>query len=226
MAEQALDKQLEQNINAMTDGGKLAIVLCAGSFRFGGNWGFIRGGKDLKGQIETLKEERPNVKAIPVANGALIQCNENFLAHNVNLAVPGAIGGAFVDRANKRKSEEKARFAKFMKNVETGKSAHVKKGANYSEITFGIFCVNDTNAIRVNGKEYPAYKMTLLETLEFANRLVENGRKVYVRAVKPDGVAVFDEIRNLSNSKGLQAIYKGLEISETDTGVFITLRIR
>jgi hypothetical protein len=225
--EKQLEAQLTKNITAMTDGGKLALVLCAGAFRFGGNWGFIRSSKaDFRGQLETLKEERPNVKAIPLANGALVVSNENFLSHNVNLAVPNAIDGLFVDKANARKAEEKKRFQKFIENIASGKSTHLKFKKTFYEVTIGIYCVNDTNAIRLNGVDYPAYKLTLIEALEYANQLTATGKKVYARAVDENGKEVFDLIQNLAgNSKGVTALYKGLEIAESETGVFLTLRI-
>lgn len=226
-----MDKRMEakliKNIEALSDGGKLAIVLCANSFRFGGNWGFIRSNRpDFRAQLETLKEERPNVKAIPVSNGALILANENFLAHNVNMVVPNAINGSFVEMANKRRLEERQRFQKFIENVAKGKSQYVKAAGGYYELTIGVFSVNDTNMIRVNGKDYPAYKLTLIEALEYANQLTKTGRKVYARAVKEDGAEVFDLVFNLAtNSKGQAALYRGLEIADSETGLFLTLRI-
>lgn len=221
------EAQLTKNIDALTDGGKLAIVLCANAFRFGGNWGFIKSDKrDFKGQLETLRQEKPHIKAIKVENGALILAEENFLAHNVNLAVPNAIGTPFAQMAFKRKEEERARFNKFVESVAKGKSSHVKSSQGYYSLTLGVFCVNDTNAIRVNGKDYPAYKLTLLEALTYVNQLTNTGKKVFVRAVREDGTSYFDLVGNLANNaKGVADIYRGLEIAESDTGVFLSIRI-
>lgn len=218
---------IEKKIEALSGGAQLAIVLCANSFRFGGNWGFIRKErKDFRDQLETLKQERPNVRAIPVTNGALILSNENFLAHNVNAVVPNAINGSFVDMANKRKADEKARFQKFIENIAKGKSSYVKSAKGYYELTLGIFSVNDTNHIRINGKDFPAYKLTLMEALDYANQLASTGKQVYARAVKEDGTEVFDKVFNLAgNSKGQQALYRGLEIADSETGLFLTLRL-
>lgn len=223
-----VEKKLTQNIDALTDGGKAAIVLCANSFRFGGNWGFIRREKhDFKEQLETLKEERKSIKAIPVSNGALVLADENFLAHNVNLAVPGAINGNFVDMANKRRREEQERFAKFIQNVAVGKSSHVKSKDGYYELTLGLFCVNDTNAIRLNGHEYPAYKLNMIEALDYAVKaLASSGKKLYAKAITDEGKQVSGLVVELAmNSKGVQALYRGLEIADSDTGVFLSLAI-
>lgn len=221
------DDKFLKDIEALSDGAKLAIVLSANSFRFGGNWAFIKSErKDFRSQLETLKPERPHIKAIPVSNGALILSSENYLAHTVNSVVPNAINGSFVDMANKRRADEKVRFQKFVESVAKGKSKHVKTAKGYRELTVGIFSVNDTNAIRINGTDYPAYKLTLIEALEYVNQLTSTGSKVYARAVKEDGSEVFDQIFNLAtNSKGVQALYRGLEIAESETGVFLTLRI-
>jgi hypothetical protein len=221
------EQQLTKNIEALTDGGKLALVLCANSFRFGGNWGFLKSDKsDFRGQLDTLKQEKPNIRAIPVSNGALILANENFLAHNVNLAVPNAINGSFVDMANKRRNDERQRFSKFIENVANGKSSHVKSKGGYYELILGVFCVNETNAIRLNGNDYPAYKLNMIEALEYANQLTATGKKVYARAIKEDGEQVFDLVANLAtNSKGVAALYRGLDIADSETGLFLTLRI-
>lgn len=222
-----MSKDIESRIENLSDGAKVAIVLCSNAFRFGGNWGYLTPGKDFKGYLESLKGEQPNVKAFKVSNGALVLVKENFLATNVNAVLPNAINGKFVDMAVKRRNEEKERFHKFLKNVVAGKSKYAKTGNGKYALTLGIFSVNDTNQIRLNGNEYPAYKINLLETLEFLHELVKAGNKVLVHAVKEDGTAIYDTPFNLGgNSKGLQAVYRGLEISETGTGVFLKISIQ
>lgn len=222
-----VEAKLTKNLHQLSDGGKMAIVMCANSFRFGGNWGLLRTtNKDFHGILETLLQEKPSVRAVRTRNGALILCSENFLAYNVNLAVPDAIDGAFVEKAKKRREEERVKYAKFINNVLEGKNSHIKKVNNYYEITIGIFSMNDTNVIRLNGIDYPAYKLTLLEALEYVRYLNKTGKQVYVRAVTEAGKEVFDLIERLAfNSKGQSAIYRGLEIADSDTGAFLTLRI-
>lgn len=222
-----MSKDIESRIENLSDGAKVAIVLCANAFRFGGNWGYLLPDKDFKGYMESLKGERPNIKAYQVSNGALVLVNENFLATNVNAVIPNAINGSFVDMAKKRRKDEQERFNKFLKNVISGKSKYAKTGSGKYALTLGIYSVNDTNAIRLNGTEYPAYKISLIETLEFLNQVAKAGHKVLVHAVKEDGTSVYDTPFNLgSNSKGIQAVYRGLEISETGTGVFLKISIQ
>lgn len=222
-----IDAQLAKGIENLSDGQKTAIVICASSFRFGGNWGFIRANKpDFKGQLQTLKSAHPNVKAKRLYNGALVLSNENFLASIVNEVIPNAINGSFVQMANVRRTKEKALFQKFIENVAKGKSRYVQGQNGYYELVLGIFSINDTNFIRVGGKDYPAYKLTLVEALEYANQLTNRGFKVYAKAVDDNHQVVFDEVFNLAtNSKGIDALYRGIEIADSHTGAFLTLRI-
>lgn len=223
-----VDPRFQQRIEQVSAGGQLAIVLCANSFRFGGNWAFLRSNKpDFKENLATLREEHPNVRAFPVSNGALILVSENFLAHNVNKIIPNAIDGAFVDKVTRRRQEERERFVKFLKSVISGKSSYVKAKGGYYELILGVYSTNDTNHIRLNGKDYPAYKLSMIEAIDFADAALSSiGRKVYARAITEQGKEVFDIAKQLGfNSKGLAALYRGLEISESDTGVFLTLRI-
>lgn len=224
----SLESQLAKASDKLSDGAKLSLVICANAFRFGGNWGFIRADKpDFRYQLELLKQEHPNVKAKQLSNGALILANENFLAVSVNTAVPDAINGNFVQMATIRRQKERESFQKFLKGVAKGTSRFVKNASsNYYELVIGLFSVNDVNEIRIGGKEYPAFNLTLIEALEYAYQLTNVGFKVYAKAITADGKAVFDEVFNLAtNSKGVDALYRGMEIADSDTGVFLTMRL-
>lgn len=221
------EKVFKDRASELTEGEQLAIIMCANSFRFGGHWGFIRNTKkEFRETVQALQNEKPNVKLLPVSNGALILADTNFLAVNVNKLVPNAINGSFVERSKQRLEEEREKFSKFVKSVVSGKSSHLKKDKGYYELKLGIYSINDTNAIRLNGVDYPAYKLTMIEALDMAHKLESSGMQVYVRAIDENKREVFDRVFSLAgNSKGQSAILRGLEISETDTGVFITFRI-
>lgn len=220
--------QVAAGIEKMSGAAQTAIVICARAFRFGGNWGYIpKDVQDFKGQIQTLLEDKRNIHVYQVANGALVEAKEAFLGENVNLAVPNAINGSFVEMAKKRRADEQVKYQKFIKSVAEGKSRHLKNKNGYYEITIGIYSVNDTNVIRLNGQDYPAYKLSLIEALEMARLLEQKGLEVYAKAVTQDNKVVFDRVFALaSNSKGKTALFKGLEISDSETGVFLTLRIK
>lgn len=221
------DKELQQRLDVLSSGEKLAVVMCANSFRFGGNWAFVKkehpGYKDI---LEAIKVEKPNVKLIQVSNGAIVLCAPDFLAFIVNKVIPGAIGGDFFAMAEERRHDERVKFGKFLSSVVEGKSSHIVKKNGFYEVVIGIMSVNDTHAIRIRGHEYPAYKLSLLEVLDFMKLLVSKNYDVYLRAVTPEGVEVYDNAVKLATSgKGVMAVYRGLEIADSDTGVFMVLRL-
>lgn len=225
-----MDRELEKRAEAnLSDAAKQAIVLCAESFRFGGNWGFVRNtNSNFKDVITLLRSEKGRIKVYPVENGALVLCDKNFLANAVNSVVPNAINGNFVEKAAQRSQVEKQKFVKFLDNVANGKSSYVRKGNGVSELTLGIYSVNDTNLIRINGIDYPAYKLELMEALDFARFLANRGKTVYVKAIDPEsGKTIWGTIEQLAYSpKGVAAMYKAVEIADSDTGAFLTLRIK
>ena len=229
-----MGKDVNKNIEAKADAvlsaaAKQAIVLCAEAFRFGGNWGFIRrDNRDSEGIIEALKTERQNFKVYPVANGYIVVAEKNFLANAVNSVVPNAINGGFVEKANQRADVEKQKFVKFLDSIANGKSNYVRQGNGYVELELGIYSVNDTNLIRLNGKDYPAYKLELMEALNYARYLVNKGKQVYVKAINPaDGSVTWGTIEQLAYSgQGVAAMYKAVEISDSNTGAFLTMRIK
>lgn len=225
-----IPRSVEEAINSLSVGGQTAIVTCAKAFRYGANWGFVRKDNPELTEIMTaLKEEEKNVKSFRISNGYLILANENFLAYNINAVVPNAIGGKFADMARKRKAEEMAEFSKFIQSVSKGKSRHLKQMNGYYELVIGIYSVNETNAIRVRGNDYPAYRLTLMEALIEADKIskANPNLQVNVKAVTESGETVFGEVfKTASNSKGQKAIYNGLEIADSDTGIFLTLRIK
>lgn len=220
--------QVVAKIKELTPAQSTGIVVCANSFRFGGNWGFLHEeSKDFEAFAQNLASERGSVRLSRIKNGGLIEIKESFLATTVNQIIPNAIDADFVKMSKERRASEKAKFDKFVKSVVEGKSRHIVKHNGYSEIVLGIFSINETNLIRVGGKDYPAYKLSLIEALEFARQLEGEGLEVYAKAVKPDGTELFDRVFNLaSNTNGQRALYAGLEIADSETGIFLTLRIK
>ena len=215
-----------RRMESLTDGAKLAIVLCVGAYAFGGNWGYIRREDDLQGKLELIREEKGNVNALRARNGALVIADPNFLAYNVNAIVPNAINSSFVELAKKRKEEERTAFMKFLKSVAEGKSRFTKGQNGRYTFNLGIYSINETNLIRQNGIEYPAYKISLNEALGHLAYLAKEGYKVVAHALDENGNDNYDTPFNLgSNSRGLKSIYRGLELADTGTGVFLKVGI-
>lgn len=225
-----MDKQVEnrltQNLDKLSNGSKMAIVMCANAFRFGANWGLLRkSNSEYKGILEALKEEKQNTRVTMVENGCIIECKEQFLANAVNTAVPNAIDGEFVNIAVKRKEDEKGKFRKFVKNAVDGKNKYVTQCNGYKEFVVGLYCVNDTNFIRINGKDIPSYKLTLAEALPALKMFLEAGMQVYIPVEVSEGNVKFMPIGECVPN-AIPQVFKAMEISDTDTGVFLTVRIK
>lgn len=211
--------------NVLTDGGKLAIVLVAHSFRFGGNWAFIKNDDtDYKAKLELLKEEKGSIEAKQLSNGALVLMDRGFLTKNVNAVIPNGINKEFVSKANMRKLEEQEKYTKFVESVLSGKSRFLVDKTSYKELTLGTYCINETNLIKVNGVEYPSYKLSLEEMLNELRRInVKYKRPILVKVVNDAGYGFMPLETAIKNYK---AIHKGLEIADSNTGVFVSLRLK
>jgi hypothetical protein len=217
---------VERKAHTLSVGARTAVVLIASSTRFGGNWGFIRRSRpDFVQQVKALLVERPNVQAVHLANGALILGNEHFLFKTVNSAVPGGINNNFMGLMAERRKTEQEKYLRFLKEAVLGQSKTVRQGNGYTEITVGLYCLNDNNVIRVNGIDYPSFRLTLPEALDFSKVLHRVASKVMVRVVMDDGSSTFEDLKYLMNNKALRAMYRGLDISPSDSGAFMTFRI-
>lgn len=218
-----VNRNFENKVEQMPIVELLTLVHCAGSFRFGGNWGYIRTSHP---EFETLKEEflgaDKNVVTIQkVANGALVLAKREYLSKVANELLPGIIDGNFIQHAKHRESDERKKFLTFVERVLKEKSKHVIKKNGYSELTLGIYSSNEVNAIRINGEDYPAYRLTAQEALKaFMMKGQELGRETFVKTSDS-----FIPIKTIQSSDWVK-VFGGLEISDSDTGVFITLRIR
>lgn len=227
--EKKIEQAISGRVDNLSEGAKLAIGMCTAAFHYGGAWGFLRSNKPMfREQIEAFREEHKNIRLYKVSNGALIHANEAFLANAVNALLPNAIGNGFAAKAVSRRQTETERFIKYISNTLEGKSPHVSVKNGFYELQLGVYSVNETHSIRLNGVEYPAYKLTLHEALNIVDGLSkERNLQSEVFAVTDSGDRVFAPIFDaMTNSKGVQAVYRGLTISETDTGVFVTIHIK
>lgn len=225
----SIEATVAKNMDKLSEGSKLGITLVAPVFPHGGNWGFIENtDPDFAAKLEELRTESRYIKLIRVSNGAVVLVKEDFLAYNVNLLVPNAIGRPFAEEAVARHNTEKERFGKFLANVLKGESKHLKRHAGYAEFTLGVFSMNETLAIRVNNVDYPAYKLSAIEALMFLDSYGRtHGRQFYVQALREDGSKPFVPVFEAGGSTAGQAAFqRTLEISPTGTGVFMNVRIK
>lgn len=218
-----VNKQFEAKVDKMPVVERLTLVQCAGSFRFGGNWGYFR---NEHPEFEGLKEEflagDKNVVTLQkVSNGALVLARKEYLTKVANELLPGVVDKNFIEHAKAREAEERKKFISFVDRALKEKSKHVVKRGNYSELTLGIYSSNEVNAIRINGEDYPAYRLTVQEALKaFMLKGRELGRETYVKTVNS-----FIPIQSIQKEDWAK-VFGGLEIADSDTGVFVTLRIK
>ena len=221
-----MDRHVIRNVDKMTPAGQQAVVLCANAYRFGANWGFIRNSeRDFDNKIELLKTDTTNVKAIPVSNGALVICSKKFLADTVNAVLPNAINGSFMEKAKKREEEEIANYKKLLDGVIKGKCSYLKSVPGGTELVLGIYSVNHVNTISLSGLTYPAYRISLSELLKSMGYLAQYGITPYIKLTSPsNGGYTFEPVEKVASQEYAPYLYKALEIADSETGVFVTLR--
>ena len=71
----------------------------------------------------------------------------------------------------------------------------------------------------MNGIEYPAFSLTVLEALKQVNQLSKYA-EIYISVGNG-----FEKLTDVVNMNKLDAVHNGLEISSTMTGVFVTIRV-
>lgn len=224
--EQIIDKAVQNNINNISVGAQEAIIQCALAYRNGGNWGMIKKASERKYEekLATLHEEKENVKVEKLSNGCLVLCKEEFLTNNINRLVPNAIDSSYKQMKEKRIAEDREKFVKFMGKVAEGKVKSAKKIAHGYELVIGIYSVNKVNTISLNGIDYPAYKVTAPEVVGWLARQFPH--RTAIRTITKGGQQVFEQAENiLRDGVKQKAMYKGLEISDTGTGIFLTFKI-
>lgn len=226
--EQQISPSLEARINRLSEGEKLAVVMSSYAFRFGGNWSFLsKDNPEFAETLETLKEVKANVSLTQLSNGLLLQCREQFLEKIVTQVLgPDVLGAPFANNMAERKAREYDQLDKFSQRLLSGEEKSARYDQGYAAVTIGIYSVNDTNYIRSDGRDTRAYKVTVAEAVtRIEQAVLRKGKSLYIRVV--DGTkAMFVDSRSLKNSKGLSAIYKGLQIASSDTGVFLSIRVR
>lgn len=214
-------------VQKLTEGEKTAIVLIEPSFKNGSNWILLPDNdRRTKGYIEDLLTVKKNLVASRVSNGYVVQVDKRFIVNSINSIAGNSLNHRFVDYAQKREKEAKDSFSRFLTRLKDGKVKQAKKIGNGLEITIAVYSLNEVETIRLRGVDYPAYRVTLMEALQAFHELSKEGYVPQVKAKHPNGDTVFDNVFSLaSNTNGLKAINEALEISDTDTGVFVTLRL-
>lgn len=215
-----------RNIDKLPNATKMAVVLCASAYSLGINWGFLRDSdSQAVALLSNLGDDTQNIRLTRVNNGYIVECREQLLENVVAQVDANNANSNFEMLKKDRKSNETSKLLKFIKDIIASKNRFVVEKAGYLEFTIGLYCTNQTNFIRINGKDIPSYKLTLSEALNVIRVLNENGLKVYSYVdLRNETSKTFEPVADLLRNRQVGDIFNGMEISNTDTGVFLTLR--
>jgi hypothetical protein len=229
-----VQRAVQANWDNLSEGAKEALVACAHAYPFGCNWGFLRPtDKDLKSTAEALKAESGRIRFNRLKNAMLIECDPSFLAQSVNAIVPNAVNTPFAQMAQTRKRDEMTKFTNYMKRFLGGKDSGASKNSDGSvETTVGLYCVNETNKIRLGGKDYNAFKLNIEEAVYAINTLAQSDPKIaplynsiMFKAVDTNTKSqVWIPVSSVGPNT-VQGIYFGMELADSDTGIFLTIGV-
>ena len=195
----------------------VAAVTAADSFFAGGNWGFVLSeDEDFNRTYELLCSAGNSVRMTEVSNGVIVFVDPKYL-QNV-LSQVEQITPDIMNKHQTRAQVETAEFQNFLMSALKGQSKYVRRQANFEEYCIGLYSCNNLHKIRLNGIEYPAYSLTVLEALKQISQLTK-----YVDVYISIG-DTFEDLRNIISNNRMEDVNNGLEISPSRTGVFLTVR--
>lgn len=221
-----LPEESNSRIEQLTESDKTAIVLSGDAFRFGANWILLpQKSKNLKQNIDDLLAIKDRLSVNKVSNGYVVNMKESYLMSIVNHVVPGALNQDFVNKAVKRKEDARGALQKLLKRMRENKLKNAKRVENGLELTFAIYSLNEVDKIRLNYKDFEAYKLNFNDTLKELHEASADGLEFLVKVVTDSGERTFVRPKQVvANPRGHEAGYRALDISDTNTGVFITVR--
>ena len=199
----------------------MAAVVASNSFYVGGNWGFVlrnNGEFDkIMGIIQNSMRQGAPIKLMPVSNGVIVFIAPNNLQNIISQVEQ--ITPDVIQKQHTRVQEETNEFQNYLRNVLRGSCKAVQQTSTYDEYVFAIYSCNNLHKIRLNGIEYPAFSLTVLEALKQVNQLTKYA-EIYINVGNG-----FDRLDEVVSMNKLDSVYNGLEISITMTGVFLTIRV-
>lgn len=193
-----------------------AAVIASNSFYIGGNWGFVLNENEEYSQILNILKQDKNVKYLVVSNGLIVFCDLAYLTQTISQVE--SVTPDIIEKQKNRLSIEMKEFQKFLTQVvhNTSKYGIVEDG--YTEYNIGLYSCNNLHKIRLNGLEYPAFSLSIVEACKEILK-ISNVMDVYINAE-----GKFVNIKKLQEGLKIQSIVSNLEISNTLTGTFLTIR--
>lgn len=154
-------RQFEENLSKYPIEVQIAVGLISKNVLNGCSWEFTRDKLEIKKCLPAF-DKSDIVSASEVTynherqiRGYLIYMKFDVLLRLLSKEAPGLITEKDVKIANENRQKHIVALAKLMKKGFTGR--------------IGIYCTNDSQAVTVNGKTYPAFAVTFKELLQICN---------------------------------------------------------
>lgn len=196
-------KRFEQVLSSRPVEEQLCVGLISKNVLNGCSWEFVRANPEIRRNMEAFKKSTVcSVQEVTYNHergiyGYLIYMKMDYLC---KLLGP-AMGGPLLDRDLQLAS----------KHREEAKTALIKKIKQGYKGRLGIFCTNDSQAITVDGKTFPAYALTLKEVCTICKQL---GYGVVVNKIVRDPMEVL---------KREDAVLKSLTVAPSSNALFIDI---
>lgn len=182
-----------------------AITTALANIMNGAFWGFTDMA-DVQKHVEEITAD-PNITARKLGNACLIEVQPGYLLNAVQAIDPNAITRQDINDIQKAMGEALIAFEKFL----ISKSKLVAKGTPFGG-TVGIYCTNDVENITYRGTNYPAFRVTMGDTLrllaQYGYEIEVGGRYIPAAQAINAGSALWDSTR----------------LSPTKTGIFVSIR--
>lgn len=180
---------------------QFAIITALPNCTNGAFWGFTSM-EDAKEHLDVIKGNN-NICARPLGNACLIEVNPDYLYKACNVIDPTLMTQKDVAVMQQYMAEANASFEKFL-------CRSAEKGGFASMVA--IYCTNDSNAITFKGTSYPAFRLNVQSALQLLNKwrymVLVGGQYVTPQVAMQAG----------------QALFSSMQLSPTNTGVFISIK--
>lgn len=183
----------------MPDGVKYAVLKVLGNIKNGAFWGFTDM-SDVMQHMEAIKKNSPNILARKLGNACIIEVAPNYMISSVQAIDPQAISQQMIQDIQNARAEAHVAFERFL--IRSGKN--MEKTNHQFTGTVGLYCTNDVQTMAYRGVQYPAFRVTLADALNYMKRynysVKINGQ--FVPATQA-GAGVWDSMLLLPTKNGV-----------------------
>lgn len=161
----------------------------------GCSWGFVK--DDNRDFVRCLNKiaKNPELSCAKVKGGYLVIMNLNYLLDVLNKTAKGLVKNRDLELASKHRKEALSKLEKWMQKGKEGK--------------IGIYCLNDSPYITVDGVTYNAFCVTLVDLLSIC---VRNNYKLKLKGAPRSVDAVY---------KRINRVIGDLEVAPSGNALFV-----